>query len=104
MAAPALLRCVNTPFSTPINRWGAIPVLSFAIGALYSAAIVLAQLLSFPGIFAHEPLLGAGPDTTIWLWVFWHIGLPLSALAPAYFAGDGLTPAVKSENARSVGK
>ena len=91
-------------FFGQFRRTGAIPVLSFASGALYSAAIVLAQLLSFPGIFAHEPLLGAGPDTTIWLWVFWHIGLPLSALAPAYFAGDGLTPAVKSENARRVGK
>jgi signal transduction histidine kinase len=91
-------------FFGQFRRTGAIPVLSFAIGALYSAAIVLAQLLSFPGIFAHGRLLGAGPDTTIWLWVFWHIGLPLSALAPAYFAADGLTPAVKSENARRVGK
>jgi signal transduction histidine kinase len=91
-------------FFGQFRRTGSIPVLSFAAGALYTAAIVLAQLLSFPNIFSTEPLFGAGPDTSIWLWVFWHIGPPLFALAPAYFAGDGLTPAVKRKGARRVAK
>jgi signal transduction histidine kinase len=91
-------------FFGQFRRTGALPVLSFAAGALYAAAIVLAELLSFPGIYAKEPIFGSGPDTTIWLWVFWHLGLPLFALAPAYFAGDGLTPAVRPDKARRVAK
>jgi signal transduction histidine kinase len=91
-------------FFGQFRRTGAIPVLSFAAGALYSAAIVLAQMLAFPNIFSNEPLLGDGTNTIIWLWVLWHVGLPLSALVPAYFAGDGLAPAVKLENARRVAK
>ena len=91
-------------FFGQFRRTGAIPVLSFAAGALYSAAIVLAQLLAFPNIFSNEPLLGDGTNTIIWLWVLWHLGFPLSALVPAYFAGDGLAPAVRLENARRVDK
>jgi signal transduction histidine kinase/CheY-like chemotaxis protein len=91
-------------FFGQFRRTRSLPVLSFATGALYAAVIVLAQLLSFPDIFSKEPVLGGGPDTTLWLWVFWHAGPPLFALAPAWFAGDGLTPAIKAERARRVGK
>jgi signal transduction histidine kinase/CheY-like chemotaxis protein len=91
-------------FFGQFRRTGSIPVLSFAAGALYSAAVVLAQLLSFPNIFSKDPILGQGTDTTIWLWVFWHLGLPLFALAPAYFAGDGLKPAVRTGNARRIAR
>jgi signal transduction histidine kinase len=91
-------------FFGQFRRTGSLPVLSFATGALYTAAIVLAQLLSFPNVFAQEPILGSGSDTIIWLWVFWHIGPPLFALAPAYFAGDGLKPAVKRQEARGLAR
>jgi signal transduction histidine kinase/CheY-like chemotaxis protein len=91
-------------FFGQFRRTGSIPVLSFAAGAFYSAAIVLAQLLSFPNIFSEDPILGQGTDTTIWLWVFWHIGPPLFALAPAWFAGDGLKPAVKTRDARRIAR
>jgi signal transduction histidine kinase len=91
-------------FFGQFRRTGSIPVLSFATGTFYAAAIALAQLLSFPNIFSNEPIIGSGPDTTIWLWVFWHLGPPLFALAPAWFAGDGLRPAVRTENAWRVGK
>jgi hypothetical protein len=91
-------------FFGQFRRTGALPVLSFAAGALYAAAIVLAQLLSFPNIFSTDPILGRAPDTIIWLWVFWHLGPPLFALAPAWFAGDGLTPATRREEARRVAR
>jgi hypothetical protein len=91
-------------FFGQFRRTGSIPVLSFATGAFYTAAIALAQLLSFPNIFANEPIIGSGPDTTIWLWVFWHLGPSLFALAPAWFARDGLNPAIRPENAWRVGK
>jgi signal transduction histidine kinase/CheY-like chemotaxis protein len=43
-------------------------------GCVYTAAVLAAQFLSLPGAFvAKERLLG-GPQTTIWLWFFWHLG------------------------------
>ncbi|WP_426954478.1 MASE4 domain-containing protein [Muricoccus radiodurans] len=65
------------------RRGGAMPLLLAAGGTLYTAAIVLLQLLSFPGVIAGGRILGAGPETTTWLWTFWHIGPPLCALAYA---------------------
>jgi signal transduction histidine kinase len=103
----ALLLCYALAariFFGQFRRTGSIPVVSVAAGWLYAAGIVLLQLLSFPGIFAIEPVLGAGPATTIWLWVFWHVGLPLFALTPAWCGADGLTPAVPRSRARRVGK
>jgi diguanylate cyclase (GGDEF)-like protein len=34
------------------------------------------QLLVFPGVFSARGLLGAGPQSAIWIWVFWHGGFP----------------------------
>ncbi len=56
------------------------PLLLAASGALYTTAIVGLQLLSFPGIVASGRLLGSGPETTTWLWTFWHIGPPVWAV------------------------
>src|SRR5687767_7512682 len=39
--------------------------------------------MSFPGLFASQPLVSGGPQTTIWFWVFWHLGPPLYTLAYA---------------------
>jgi signal transduction histidine kinase len=91
-------------FFGQFRRTGSIPVSSFAAGALYAAAIVLAQLLSFANIFSNEPILGDGSNTIVWLWVAWHAGLALFASVPAYFAGDGLTPAVRPESARRIAR
>jgi signal transduction histidine kinase/ActR/RegA family two-component response regulator len=58
-------------------------LLLIAGGTLYTAAIVLLQLLSLPGVVPGGPLMGAGSETTIWLWTFWHLGPPVCALAYA---------------------
>lgn len=43
-------------------------------GSIYTAGVLTAQFLSLPGAFvAGERLLG-GPQTTIWLWFYWHLG------------------------------
>jgi diguanylate cyclase (GGDEF)-like protein len=34
------------------------------------------QFLAFPGVFSPAGLLGAGPQSAVWLWVFWHGGFP----------------------------
>jgi PAS domain S-box-containing protein len=50
-------------------------------GYLYTGLIVVAQVLTFPGVFSPTGLFGAGPQTAVWLWVLWHGGFPLFVLA-----------------------
>ncbi len=65
------------------RRARSLPLLLIAGGTLYTAAIVALQLLSFPGVAGGGRVLGAGPETTTWLWTFWHLGPPSCALAYA---------------------
>jgi diguanylate cyclase (GGDEF)-like protein len=54
------------------------PFLAALAGAYgFTAVLVLFQLLVFPGIFSTSGLFGAGPQTAIWIWVFWHAGSPV---------------------------
>src|SRR5262249_32114873 len=48
-----------------------------------TALMAAAHTLSFPGLFTPGGLLGAGPQTTSWLYVFWHGGFPLFVVAYA---------------------
>src|ERR1700689_5032254 len=41
--------------------------------------------LTFPGLFAPGGLLEAGPQTTAWLYMFWHGGFPLFVIAHASY-------------------
>jgi signal transduction histidine kinase/CheY-like chemotaxis protein len=65
------------------RRGRSLPLLLAAAGTLYTAAIVVLQLASFPGVIADGRLLGSGSATTTWLWTFWHLGPPLVGLAYA---------------------
>ena len=65
-------------------RHGGHPsTLVLAAGSVWTALILLAQLLSVPGMVGPTRLIG-GDQTTIHLWMWWHLGPPLFALA---FAG-----------------
>jgi len=50
---------------------------------VFSALMAAAHALSFPGLFAQSGLLGAGPQTTAWLYFLWHGGFPLLVIAYA---------------------
>jgi signal transduction histidine kinase len=52
-----------------------LPALASAY--LFTALVAIAHLLSFPGAFSATGLLSAGPQTTAWLYMFWHSGFPL---------------------------
>jgi signal transduction histidine kinase len=67
---------------------GSLGLLLLASGYLFSALIVLPHLLTFPGAFAPSGLLGAGLSTTAWLFVFWHLGLPISVIGYAYLIDE----------------
>ena len=58
-------------------------LLALAAGYLFTAFTAMAHMLSFPGLFAPGGLLGATPQTTAWLYMFWHGGFPLFVIVYA---------------------
>ena len=68
-------------------------VLVLAAGYLFTALATVAHGLSFPGLFTPDGLLGAGPQSTAWIYMFWHGGFPLFVVAYALMRGRaGDTP------------
>lgn len=49
--------------------------------AIFVNDLITAVLLTFPGVFTPGGLLGAGLQTTNWLYVLWHAGFPLFVIA-----------------------
>ncbi|WP_296228870.1 sensor domain-containing diguanylate cyclase [Ralstonia sp. UBA689] len=58
-------------------------MLALACGYLFTTATAVGHMLSFPGLFAPGGLLGAGPQSTAWIYMFWHAGFPLFVMAYA---------------------
>ncbi len=58
-------------------------LLVLASGYLFTTFITVAHALTFPGLFSPGGLLGAGPQTTAWLYMFWHGVFPLCVIAYA---------------------
>jgi signal transduction histidine kinase/CheY-like chemotaxis protein len=56
---------------------GSRALLVLAAGYMFTALMAVAHALTFPGLFTATGLLGAGPDTTAWIYMFWHSGFPL---------------------------
>jgi signal transduction histidine kinase len=54
-----------------------------ASGYLFTAFMTVSHMLTFPGLFAPAGLLGAGPQSTAWMYVLWHGGFPLVVIAYA---------------------
>ena len=52
-------------------------LLVLASGYLFTALMAAAHALTFPGLFSPTGLLGAGPQSTAWLYMFWHGAFPL---------------------------
>ncbi|MEY5028784.1 MAG: hypothetical protein RLZ63_1099 [Pseudomonadota bacterium] len=50
---------------------------------LFSALMAIAHSLTFPGLFSPTGLLEATPQTTAWLYMFWHSGFPLLVMVYA---------------------
>jgi PAS domain S-box-containing protein len=59
------------------------PVFVLACGYMFTALMAVPHALSFPGLFSASGLLGAGPQTTAWLYMFWHAGFPLTVICYA---------------------
>jgi diguanylate cyclase (GGDEF)-like protein len=79
----AYLVFAHAPLS---RRAGMLPL---GAAYLYSGSIVIGQMLVFPGVWSEHGMFGAGPQSAVWLWVFWHGGFPalvLLAMASAWTA------------------
>ena len=59
-----------------------------ASGYLFTAFIAVAHALTFPGLFSPTGLLGAGPQSTAWLYMFWHVGFPVAVIAYTLLRDD----------------
>jgi len=58
-------------------------LLMISSGYLFTALILIPWVLTFPGLFAPGGLLGAGLQSTAWLYFLWHAGFPLFVIAYA---------------------
>ena len=67
------------------------PVLVLASAYLYTAFIVIPHILTFPGAFTATGLLGAGPQTSAWLYYLWSAGPPIGAIIYACLRGENGT-------------
>jgi signal transduction histidine kinase len=88
---PSFVAVYNTvlilnDFTTSIILFGQFNIqrsramLLLATGYLFSSLIAGVQLLTYPNVFTPTGLLGAGPQTAAWLYMFWHCGLPLAVI------------------------
>jgi signal transduction histidine kinase len=58
-------------------------LLVIANGYVFSALIVIAHAMAFPGAFSRSGLFGSGLQSAVWLYWFWHSGLPLAVIGYA---------------------
>lgn len=77
-------------------------LLVLASGYLFTALIVIPHTLTFPGAFTPTGLLGAGRQSTAWLYIFWHLGFPLSLLAYAWLKDERSKKYVKQVSTLSA--
>jgi signal transduction histidine kinase len=72
-----------------ITRSRALLVL--ACGYLFSAMIVVTHALSFPGAFSPTGNLGGSSQTTVRLYLIWHLGLPAALFAYVWLKDEDRT-------------
>jgi PAS domain S-box-containing protein len=65
-------------------------LLLLASGYLFTAVTAVLYALTFRDLFVPGDLFGSGPQTTAWLYILWHAGLPVLTLGYALLKGkDG---------------
>ena len=63
-------------------------LLALAVAYLFTAIAIIPHTLSFPGLFPAAGTIGAGPQTTVWLYMLWHAGFPLLVMVYAAVKTD----------------
>ena len=70
---------------------GSAALLALAIGYLLTGFLAAAHVLTFPGLFAPDGLMQAGPQSTLWLYMASHGAFAVAALDP-YTSEASTTP------------
>ena len=70
-------------FLLQFRQHGRASTLVLACAYLYTGLVVIPYILVFPGVFSADGLLGAGPQSAAWMWLFWHAGFPALLLVHA---------------------
>jgi signal transduction histidine kinase len=63
-------------------------LIALGTGYFFTGLVIIPHALAFPGAFSPTGLLGAGPNTTVWLYLSWHSGLPASVIAYTFLRGS----------------
>jgi signal transduction histidine kinase len=63
-------------------------LIAISCGYLYTGLITVVWTLTFPGVTPLTERLGAGLQTTAWLYIFWHAGFPLFAIAYVFLDNE----------------
>jgi signal transduction histidine kinase len=78
-------------------------LLALASGYLFTALIIIPHVMTFPGVFSPTGLLGAGLQSTAWLYIVWHIGFPIALLIYACLTDEKSTePSTEAPTAFAV--
>jgi len=77
-------------------------LLALAAGYLFTGLIIVPHGLTFPGVFSQTGLLGADPQTAVWLYAFWHAGLPIAVILYAVLP-DSERPAWVQQRSAKAG-
>jgi signal transduction histidine kinase len=75
-------------------------LMALATGYLFAGFIIIPHALTFPFAFSERGLLSAGVSTTIWLYLFWHIGLPAAVVVYAALKKVDATEPMAHERVR----
>jgi len=76
-----------------LRQWA---LLVLASGYVFSSLIVIAHALAFPGAFSANGLFGSSLQSAVWLYWFWHLGLPLAVLGYALLKNTNRTASVRT--------
>src|SRR6202171_2055027 len=77
-------------------------LLVIASGYLFTALVVVPWLLTFPGVFAPVGLLGAGLQSTSWLYTLWHAGFAMFVIAYALLGDTGPAQRLRRRSAAAA--
>ena len=80
-----------------IFRSRALTVL--ASGYAFSASMLIAHVLTFPGAFASDGLLGGGISTTAWISIFWRAAISVAVIAYALLKPADAAAPIRNDQA-----
>jgi len=75
-------------------------ILALAVGYLYTSLIVIPHILALPGAFTG--LLGAGPQTSAWLYYLWTAGTPIAVIVYALLSDADAASSANVASTRSA--